>query len=110
MVLLQADEIFSCLERHRVLYVVIGGLAAVLHGSPLATFDADICPKADAGNRERLAALRELDARIRTPDVPGGLRFSCNAAFLERASASWTSPSRRRDRRATRISRRPPSA
>ncbi|MGH9367495.1 MAG: hypothetical protein ACRD3M_07455 [Thermoanaerobaculia bacterium] len=87
MVLLQADEIFACLESHGVRYVVIGGLAAVLHGSPLATFDADICPKADENNRERLAAaLREMDARIRTPDVPEGVRFACDAAFLARTS------------------------
>lgn len=31
---LQAEEIFACLKRHEVDYVVIGGLAAVLHGSP----------------------------------------------------------------------------
>lgn len=56
---LQADEIFACLDRHGVRYVLIGGLAAVLHGSPLATFDADICPAGDTENlhesrRERL--------------------------------------------------------
>ncbi len=31
----QADEIFACLNLHGVHYVLIGGLAAVLHGSPL---------------------------------------------------------------------------
>jgi hypothetical protein len=80
---LQADEIFACLDRHRVRYVVVGGLAAVLHGSPLPTVDVDICPSREPANLERLAAaLAELDARIRTPDAPAGVRFPHDAAFL----------------------------
>ena len=58
-------------------------MAAVLHGSPLPTLDADICPDARPDNLERLAAvLREVGARIRTPDVPEGLPFQCDARFL----------------------------
>jgi len=38
---LLAEEFFACLDRHRVEYVLIGGLAAVIHGSPLPTVDAD---------------------------------------------------------------------
>jgi hypothetical protein len=80
---LQADEIFACLNRHDVRYVVIGGLAAVLHGSPLPTLDVDICPAADQANLARLAAaLEEMDARIRTPDAAQGVRFPRDAAFL----------------------------
>jgi hypothetical protein len=80
---LQADEIFACLDRRGVRYVLIGGLAAVLHGSPLTTVDADVCPQEEPENLERLAgALEELDARIRTPDSPGGVRFPRDAAFL----------------------------
>ena len=80
---LQADEIFACLDRHDVRYVLIGGLAAVLHGSPLPTLDADICPAQDPENLERMAAaLGELDARIRTPDAAEGLPFPQEAAFL----------------------------
>ena len=82
---LQADEIFACLNRHRVQYVVIGGLAAVLHGSPLPTLDVDICPAEDAANLERLAAaLEEMDARVRTPDSAQGIRFPRDAAFLHK--------------------------
>jgi len=40
----QPAEIIAALERHAVRYVVIGGLAATLHGSPVMTTDADICP------------------------------------------------------------------
>jgi hypothetical protein len=34
--------IIAALNRHGVDYVLIGGLAAVLHGSPYQTQDADI--------------------------------------------------------------------
>lgn len=81
----QPAEILAALERHGVRYVVIGGLAATLHGSPVMTTDADICPDRETGNLERLArALVELRARIRTPGVPQGLAFACDATFLSR--------------------------
>lgn len=80
---LEADAIIACLYRHDVRYVLIGGLAAILHGSPQVTFDVDICPARDSQNLERLAAaLREMGARVRAPDVPEGLPFRCDAAFL----------------------------
>ena len=80
---LQADEIFACLDRHGVRYVLIGGLAAVLHGSPLPTLDVDICPSNEPSNLARLAAAPdELDARIRRPDSPDGVRFTRDAVFL----------------------------
>lgn len=71
------------LEGHGVRYVVIGGVGATLHGSPLPTRDADICPARDAPNLDSLAAaLQEMGARIRTPDAAGGLPFPCDAVFL----------------------------
>lgn len=71
------------LERHRVRYVLIGGIAATLHGSPLPSGDLDICPVLDDANLELLAsALRELEAKIRTADAPKGVPFACDAAFL----------------------------
>jgi hypothetical protein len=67
--------------------VLIGGVAATLHGSPLRTGDTDICPESSADNLGKLAsALRELNARIRTEGVEGGLVFSCDAAFLSRVA------------------------
>ena len=78
------EAILQLLERHEVRYVLIGGLAATLHGSPLRTGDADICPAATPDNLERLAAaLREMEARIRSADAPGGLPFTCDAKFLQ---------------------------
>jgi len=73
----------ATLEAHRVRYVLIGGLAAVLHGSPTVTSDADVCPERSDDNLDRLAtALREMNARIRTTAEPDGLDFACDAAFL----------------------------
>ena len=79
----QPEALLRALERHQVRYVVIGGVGATLHGSPLPTRDTDICPEPSDSNLERLsAALRELDARIRALDAPAGLPFTCDAAFL----------------------------
>lgn len=80
---LQAEETFACLDRHHVRYVLIGGLAAVLHGSPLPTLDINICPLREPENLAQLAAaLDDMDARIRTADSPDGVRFPCDAEFL----------------------------
>jgi hypothetical protein len=81
----QPEEIFRALERHGVRYVLIGGLAATLHGSNLRTGDVDICPAADPDNLVRLAeALREMEARVRAPGATEGLRFACDAEILAR--------------------------
>lgn len=59
-------EILEVLARHGVHYVVIGGLAATLHGAAYVTLDLDIAPAIDRANLDRLsAALRDLEARIR---------------------------------------------
>ncbi len=65
-------RILGILDRHRVRYVLIGGLAATLHGFPTATFDIDLAPEQSRENIERLAAaLTELDAvRYTDPDKP----------------------------------------
>lgn len=78
-------RLLGCLEEHEVLYVVVGGLAATLHGSPHVTFDVDVTPERSRENLERLAdALRELEARIRAPGEPEGVPFDADADFLER--------------------------
>ena len=54
-------------------FVVIGGIAAVLHGSERNNFDLDVCPAQDEGNLDALGkALIEIDARLRgiEEDVP----------------------------------------
>jgi hypothetical protein len=83
---LDPKSIFEALERHGVRYVVIGGLAATFHGSPLVTNDVDITPERTPDNLERLsAALNDLDARIRTDAAPEGLAFDHNGESLAAA-------------------------
>lgn len=54
---------------HAVDFVLIGGLAARLHGSPTVTDDLDISHSKERANLERLAAcLTSMDARLRLPD------------------------------------------
>jgi hypothetical protein len=54
------------LAAHEVRFVLIGGLAGRLWGSPTVTNDLDLCYARDRGNLERLsAALVELQARLR---------------------------------------------
>ena len=58
------------LNAHGVDYVVVGGIAAIRHGSRRATRDLDIVPEPSAGNYARLAAaLREIDAHVRGVDA-----------------------------------------
>lgn len=76
-------RLLATLAAHQVEFVLIGGLAGALHGSPAATNDADICPAPTAENLRRLAdALVELDARVRTEGVLEGLAFDRSPEFL----------------------------
>lgn len=66
-------EVAERLERNGVAFIVIGGQAAALHGSPLATFDVDLCHQRSYDNLRRLAeVLRELRPTLRgaPPDLP----------------------------------------
>jgi hypothetical protein len=58
--------ILKMLRRHGVEFVVVGGVCAVLHGAPLATFDLDVVHSREPHNLARLmAALEELGAHYR---------------------------------------------
>ena len=59
-------EILASLERHEVEYVVVGGLAAVLHGAPVLTLDIDALVRVSEANATRLLAVfAEIEARYR---------------------------------------------
>ena len=56
---------------YKVDFVLIGGLAARLHGSPTVTNDIDVCHDQPATNLKRVAAaFKEMEATLRLPD-PG---------------------------------------
>jgi hypothetical protein len=74
-------EICAVLSEEGVEFVVLGGFAAIIHGSPLPTEDIDVIPSRSAANLERLAtALKRLEAKIRTGDEPIETRI--DAAFI----------------------------
>ncbi len=50
----QLRGVFASLQKHEVKYVVIGGIAAVLHGVPRVTFDLDILIDPTPENAQRL--------------------------------------------------------
>lgn len=84
------DEILEVLERHHVLYVVIGGLAAELRGSPYVTRDVDVTPARTRENFTKLAAaLRELDAKLRIPDMEEPLVIPLDERSFEQGT-TWT--------------------
>lgn len=79
---LDPGAILRVLSEHGVRYVVIGGFAAIYHGSPHVTFDIDITPERSAENLDRLSsALRELGAAIRAEGVEP-LPFNHDGRFL----------------------------
>ncbi|MFN2604385.1 MAG: hypothetical protein ABR582_16725 [Gemmatimonadaceae bacterium] len=86
---LDPERLMHVLNKHKVKFVLIGALAARLHGFPRLTADADITPATDNQNLDRLAsALRELHARIYTESIPEGLDFDCSRVMLLRAK-TW---------------------
>lgn len=93
----EPGEILRALEAHHVRYVVIGAIAAVAAGVPILTTDLDVTPARSPENLERLAlALRDLDAKLRTPTDPEGVPFPIEPEMLATAD-SWTLTTRSGD-------------
>ena len=59
------QDVFKSFQQHDVKYVVIGGIASILHGVPRATFDLDILIEATPDNTRRLLEAM-LDAGLGT--------------------------------------------
>ena len=59
-------DLVSTLAKHDVEFMIVGGMAAILHGTPVNTFDLDVVYERSAENIERLLnALGELQAVVR---------------------------------------------
>ncbi len=100
----QLDQLIELFARHGIEYVIVGGQAEALFGSPRVTYDTDICHRLSPENLARMAAaLRELDARVRfaPPELPFRLDaqslalgvnyvFSTNLGDLD--LISWVEP------------------
>ena len=74
-------DLFSTLAKHRVAYVLIGGLAVSLHGVERATMDIDISVVMSPDNLAALiAASHELDL---TPVLPVAMESLADPALLK---------------------------
>ena len=71
------------LQAHQVRFVLIGGRAARALGSPMMSYDLDVCYDRAADNLEALAAaLRECEAKLRGVDEDEDLPFILDARTL----------------------------
>lgn len=62
------EAFFDALDRRDVRYVVVGGLAVVLHGHPRLTGDVDLAVDLDPPEAAKaIAALQEMGLRARAP-------------------------------------------
>lgn len=60
--------LLRALARHEIEFIVVGGVAAILEGAPIVTFDLDVLVSRDPINLDRvLRLLDELHARYRDP-------------------------------------------
>jgi hypothetical protein len=80
--LLQVGPILSGLTVAEVEFVLIGGLAAIAHGSARMTYDADVCYHRTPENIERLChAVAGWSPRLR--GAPEGLPFHFDPATVK---------------------------
>jgi hypothetical protein len=78
---LQLRPLLELLDRHAVDFIVIGGIAGIVHGSAHPTFDFDVVYARDEQNLERMAAaLAELGVTLR--GAPADLPFQIDARTL----------------------------
>lgn len=86
------EKIAAVFEAYHVEFMVVGGQAEVLFGSPRVTYDVDLCYRRTPENLRRLAAaLKELKPSLRgaPPDLPfvidaQSLALGCNFTFETR--------------------------
>lgn len=81
--LFQPERLIAALQEADVRFVVIGGFAAVIHGSPYVTTDLDVVPDATRDNLAHLSAMLDaVHARVWTQSEPDGLPFAHDAESL----------------------------
>lgn len=82
---LDAGRLLQALDKNAVDFVLVGGLAGLLHGSAYPTFDLDIVYARDRQNISRItAALREVGVRLR--GAPADPPFPLDERTIESGS------------------------
>jgi len=80
---MELRRLLRLLARHRVQFIIVGGVAASLHASARSTQDLDVLYARSAENHRRLvAALRGHRPYLR--GAPPGLPFSWDAETIRR--------------------------
>jgi len=79
--MIRLREILLLLADAELDFVIVGGVAASIHGSSYATFDLDLCYSREQTNLERLAAALQA-VRPRLRGAPEGLPFVWDAKTL----------------------------
>jgi hypothetical protein len=75
--------LLDALSKGGVEFMVIGGVAAMFHGSSRSTFDVDVLYRRTPPNIERIAnVLKVLNPSLR--GAPAGLPFRFDAATIQR--------------------------
>ena len=74
-------DLFRELQKHEVQYVVVGGLAVVLHGYARATVDVDLVLALDDTNLARF--LKAAQALQLKPSLPVKIEVLCDSAQLD---------------------------
>lgn len=79
----QFEVLLTALLQHRVSFVIIGGIAATLHGSARLTNDLDVAYERSDANIDRLSsALSAFQPYLR--GAPEGLPFRFDTATIRR--------------------------
>src|SRR5260370_14433433 len=82
--MIKLKETLLLLARNEVDFVIVGGVAATLHGSAFQTFDLDLCYSREQRNIERLATvLSPYHPRLR--GAPSGIPFVWDRVTLRNA-------------------------
>jgi hypothetical protein len=77
------EELLILIGRFRIDCVIIGGVAAALHGSSFVTQDLDVCYSRELQNLTRIAeALESVQAKLR--GAPPGIPFILDSETLSK--------------------------
>lgn len=80
---LDLAALLRALDRFGVDFVVVGGVAARIHGAARTTRDLDLCPRWSDENLNGLAdALKSIDAKLRVEGSQEPIDFPLDAASL----------------------------
>lgn len=79
---LRIRHLLEVLDRHGVDFIVIGGVAGLIHGSAYPTYDCDVIYGRDKRNLERMAAAL-VDLKATLHGAPADLPLQLDAQMLD---------------------------